>query len=357
MRQGPAIHPRQRRGARRPSQSSRPRAGGRLEPSRRVVRAGGRPVQVERQRPGRDRARHRGVAAATVRARAVGPRRPRGRVARPAAAGAPGIGTGARRRARTIAHQRPFRLAGAGGAGRMRRARSPWRSPALYGALAQQCFINEYVFACTDGRSPAGSGACASGSMPRLRSDASVPPLWPIAVGRLCPAPFACRAPICCRAKRWPDPIPALLDQQVHEPTQERQIRASIPALTAIDDDVSLKVRRPVRGHALSALGQGRAGRQAGGHRLVLAQPVSRRAVAEPGPTRHPRRADRRLRHRPARDRNRAAVRGRQAPGHRSEPDQPRLRRAQDARARLAQHRICAGRHPRAWLARPRAST
>ena len=34
-----------------------------------------------------------------------------------------------------------------------------------------------------------------------------------------------------------------MVEQQMREPLQERQIRQSIPALTAIDDEVSQKVR------------------------------------------------------------------------------------------------------------------
>jgi len=41
-----------------------------------------------------------------------------------------------------------------------------------------------------------------------------------------------------------PAAVGALIDQQVREPMQERQIRSSVAALTAIDDDVSLRVQR-----------------------------------------------------------------------------------------------------------------
>jgi len=112
----------------------------------------------------------------------------------------------------------------------------------FYGALAQQCFINEYVFACTaDEARQAAELAQRLGAT--LGSNASVPPLWPIAVAAYVPLHSLACADL-LPAKRWPDPIPALLDQQVHKPMQERQIRASIPALTAIRDEVSLAVRR-----------------------------------------------------------------------------------------------------------------
>jgi 2-polyprenyl-3-methyl-5-hydroxy-6-metoxy-1,4-benzoquinol methylase len=44
--------------------------------------------------------------------------------------------------------------------------------------------------------------------------------------------------------RAWPDPVSALLTLHVREPESERQIRDSIPRLTAIDDAVSLAVQR-----------------------------------------------------------------------------------------------------------------
>jgi SAM-dependent methyltransferase len=112
----------------------------------------------------------------------------------------------------------------------------------FYGALAQQCFINEYVFACTpDETRQAAELAERLGAA--LASGASVSPLWPIAVAAYIPLHSLACADLLA-AKRWPDPIPALLEQQLRQPMQEREIRSSIPALTAIRDDVSLAVRR-----------------------------------------------------------------------------------------------------------------
>jgi SAM-dependent methyltransferase len=44
--------------------------------------------------------------------------------------------------------------------------------------------------------------------------------------------------------KPWPAPLAALLTQQVREPLEEQRLRQSIPGLTAIADDVSLKVKQ-----------------------------------------------------------------------------------------------------------------
>ena len=42
----------------------------------------------------------------------------------------------------------------------------------------------------------------------------------------------------------WPAAIEAVLTQQVREPATERRLRAGIPALTPIEDGVSLMVRQ-----------------------------------------------------------------------------------------------------------------
>jgi len=112
----------------------------------------------------------------------------------------------------------------------------------FYCALAQQCFINEYVFARTADEIRQALDL-EQRLTARLVSGASVPPLWLIAVAAYVPLHSRARAEMLL-AKRWPDPIGALLDQQVRKPMQERQIRASIPALTTIDDEISLRVRR-----------------------------------------------------------------------------------------------------------------
>ena len=142
---------------------------------------------------------------------------------------------------------------------------------------------------------------------------ASVPPLWLVAIGRLCPAPFACAAPSAASG-RWPDAIARLARPAgAASRRSERAYRGRDPGADRDRRRGFAQGPQPVRGDALSALGQGRAARQADGHRLVLAQPISGRGVPAGPATRHPRRPDRRLRHRPARDRNRAAVRA--APG------------------------------------------
>jgi len=44
-------------------------------------------------------------------------------------------------------------------------------------------------------------------------------------------------------ARKWPAPLQAVIDQQISEPRAEAACRATMPRLTAIEDDVSQKVR------------------------------------------------------------------------------------------------------------------
>ena len=109
-------------------------------------------------------------------------------------------------------------------------------------ALARQCFINEYVFAETEeevrqARQLQGTLSAA------LVSGAPVPPLWPVAVAAYFPLHSLDEVQALLQ-RPWPEPLHPLLDQQVREPLQERQFRETIPALTAIADEISLAVQR-----------------------------------------------------------------------------------------------------------------
>lgn len=109
-------------------------------------------------------------------------------------------------------------------------------------ALAQQCFINEYVYARTQAEDEQ-ADAIANSVVAALDSGASIPAMWV--------ATLACYAPLHAlpEARRlllrqWPDPVHALLRQQIEEPFLEISLRETIPRLTAIADGVSSRVRR-----------------------------------------------------------------------------------------------------------------
>ena len=108
-------------------------------------------------------------------------------------------------------------------------------------ALARQCFINNYVYATDE----AGM-AQARSLIERLREDFAKgvhPPAgFLIAAASytpLCSIPDA----ECLPDKEWDQPVAELLEQQLRQPTEERRLRTTIPALTVIEDAVSLKVR------------------------------------------------------------------------------------------------------------------
>ncbi len=111
----------------------------------------------------------------------------------------------------------------------------------FYGALARQCFINEYVFACP-AEEAGKAGELRDSLAAALESQAPVPALWPLAVAAY--FPLHSIAPAARLTERsWPEEVAAVLRQQVSEPAQERQLRATIPRLTGIEDEVSLLVQ------------------------------------------------------------------------------------------------------------------
>ncbi|HEY4821700.1 MAG TPA: tetratricopeptide repeat protein [Xanthobacteraceae bacterium] len=108
-------------------------------------------------------------------------------------------------------------------------------------ALARQCFINEYVWAETDHESQAArqrTDAIAE----RLRAQGDIPALWPAVVAAYGPL-HAAPESSGLLDKAWPGCVAEVLTQQIREPREERAIRASLPALTPIDDEVSRLVR------------------------------------------------------------------------------------------------------------------
>lgn len=107
-------------------------------------------------------------------------------------------------------------------------------------ALARNCFINEYAFACSEDE---------SGAVERLgetltecaRSGAAVAPVWISAVAAYRPL-HSLRLEVLLD-RNWPLSIEALLTQQIGEPREEESLRAAIPRLTLIEDDVSMRVK------------------------------------------------------------------------------------------------------------------
>lgn len=113
---------------------------------------------------------------------------------------------------------------------------------AFYCALSRQCFINEYVFALTD-QEQRQLAALQQSLITALHAQAPIPVLWPVAVAAYRPL-HRLDGSDALLARSWPEPVVALLMQQVRNPAEEIRLRDTIAQLTAIDDEVSVKVRR-----------------------------------------------------------------------------------------------------------------
>lgn len=111
----------------------------------------------------------------------------------------------------------------------------------FYSLLARQCFINEYVFSCTDAELSAVT-ALRDTLEGALQGAAPVAELLVVAVAAyfpLCSLPSAGRL----LEAKWTTAVEALLLQQVAEPEEERRDRTAIAGIGSIDNDVSVRVR------------------------------------------------------------------------------------------------------------------
>jgi tetratricopeptide (TPR) repeat protein/SAM-dependent methyltransferase len=114
-------------------------------------------------------------------------------------------------------------------------------------ALARQCFINDFVFSCTETELDRATllkerlaAELARGNAVRASWIAAVAAYFP-----LLSVPGAEALP----AGSWPESIAALLKQQIAEPLAEQRYRDHLPRLTPIDDDVSHSVRQQYEEH------------------------------------------------------------------------------------------------------------
>lgn len=113
------------------------------------------------------------------------------------------------------------------------------------GALAHQCFINEYVFATTDEEAAKAQRLLAAvtdllnAGGPML---AQVPALSLLALAAYVPLHALPQAQALLE-RDWPPAVQAVLAQQIVQPGEEEKLRATIPCLTAIEDETSRRVR------------------------------------------------------------------------------------------------------------------
>ena len=113
---------------------------------------------------------------------------------------------------------------------------------AFHCALARQCFVNEYVFDVT-ARELDAVGRLRQRLTDDAQAGREIVPHLIAAVASYEPL-HSVPGVEALLDRQWPAPLAALLTQQVREPLEELRLRDSIPSLTAIADDVSLKVKQ-----------------------------------------------------------------------------------------------------------------
>ncbi|WP_090959013.1 tetratricopeptide repeat protein [Nitrosospira sp. Nsp18] len=126
----------------------------------------------------------------------------------------------------------------------------------FYCALARQCFINEYIFACS-GEELELAQRLKDRLAAALADSLPVSPLWLVAVAayfplisvsssealvQLADIQSALVHPLLDRS--LPNALAALLVQQIREPLEELRLRSLIPHLTPIVDDMSRQVQK-----------------------------------------------------------------------------------------------------------------
>jgi len=109
-------------------------------------------------------------------------------------------------------------------------------------ALAQQCYLNDYVYDLADGEL-ARAQALRDRLAAALRAGDPIAPTWIVAVASYFPLGTVPGGETLL-AQSWPLPLAALLAQQIAEPAEEERLRARMPPLTPIEDRVSLAVER-----------------------------------------------------------------------------------------------------------------
>jgi SAM-dependent methyltransferase len=104
----------------------------------------------------------------------------------------------------------------------------------FFAALAEQCFLNEYVFAESDEERGVVETIAATLSE-RARDRGELASAAVIAVAAYRPL-HALAAAERLLDRTWPEPVERLLTLQLREPLEERAIGAGLPALTPISD-------------------------------------------------------------------------------------------------------------------------
>jgi 2-polyprenyl-3-methyl-5-hydroxy-6-metoxy-1,4-benzoquinol methylase len=111
----------------------------------------------------------------------------------------------------------------------------------FYRALAQQCFLNEYVFTRSD-TERAQSRQIHDRIAAAIEAGAQIAPLDLVVAASYGPLHKMAGASSLLD-RQWPSAVAQLLTQQISEPFEEAARRKNIPVLTRIDDAVSMQVQ------------------------------------------------------------------------------------------------------------------
>jgi 2-polyprenyl-3-methyl-5-hydroxy-6-metoxy-1,4-benzoquinol methylase len=110
----------------------------------------------------------------------------------------------------------------------------------LFSALAQQCFLNEYVYAQGDAETQR-ADRLRSMLLEALSAGGEISPLLLAAVGAYFPL-HALPSAQSLLDRQWPPSTADLLRLQVREPLEEATDAPTIPALTPVENETSLEV-------------------------------------------------------------------------------------------------------------------
>ena len=112
----------------------------------------------------------------------------------------------------------------------------------LFIAVAQQCFINEYVFTQSE-RETEQAQALRTLLLQKSTAGDEIAPLLLASVAAYVPLHSLPEASMLA-ARRWPQILGDLVRQALREPLQEIDDGKAIPVLTGVDDEASLRVMR-----------------------------------------------------------------------------------------------------------------
>jgi len=108
-------------------------------------------------------------------------------------------------------------------------------------ALAQQCFLNEYIFDLEDSEK-AQAAELRERLAAALAAGRPFPALWLAATASYFPL-HSIEKSTALLDRAWPESVARLLDQQVRHPQEEQRLQSTIPAITPIENAISIAVR------------------------------------------------------------------------------------------------------------------